>query len=174
MTSYGSKLNFKPSFEFKLNLPETRRYELLQGALILKLEPGSAGVLIQATSGCIGNQYQNSWVKKGKGPLPPSGAIAPKKYTVSTQRLWLPHVKGVEGSFYAIAPFEVKVGSLTRGDFGIHFDANVPGSAGCCVIKHQDHWDYFRQVMDDLRSMGHQQVALAVRYGLPATAIATA
>lgn len=172
MTTATKKSSFIPSLTFELDLPETPRYELLQGKLIMKLTPESNGVILQATSGCIGNQHQRAWLKKGKGPLPPSTAISPKKYWVSTQRLWLPHVKGVEGSFYAIAPFTVTVGGVSRGDFGVHFDANQPGSAGCCVLKLQEHWDLFRQGMEGVRALGHQQVPLFVRYGFLAPVVA--
>lgn len=50
----------------------------------------------------------------------------------------------------AIFPFEVNLGGLSRGDFGIYFDANVPG-AGCIVIRQQDHWDLFRNQMSVFR-----------------------
>lgn len=153
-----------PRLEFYLSLPNSRSQRLLSGCLILKRSSSDAGIKLQATSGCLGNQYHRSWVLKGKGPLPPTSAIAPHEYSVSTQRLWLPHVKGVEGSFYAIAPFSVSVTGINRGDFGVHFDANVPGSAGCCVIQLQKHWDMFRSWMSDIRSVGIQKVPLEVTY----------
>lgn len=101
---------------------------------------------------------------KGRGPLPPSLKIAPYRYKISTQRLWLPQVKGVEGSFYAIAPFTVQLGGTSRGDFGIHFDANAPGSAGCIVILLQEHWNLFRKLIAEFRAAGHQQIPLEVFY----------
>ncbi len=58
----------------------------------------------------------------------------------------MPNVKGVEGSFFAISPFAVKLTNVTRGDFGIQFDANVPGSARCIASRKQDHWDMFRNL----------------------------
>ena len=57
----------------------------------------------------------------------------------------MPDTKGVEGSFYQILPFEVPTDGAIRGDFGIHFDANVPGSLGCIVLTTQRGWDAFRR-----------------------------
>ncbi|WNN89693.1 hypothetical protein [Gloeocapsopsis dulcis] len=153
-----------PTIEFSLHLPNSNTRELQKGTLVLKQDPNKAGIRLQATSGCIGYQYSGSWKFKGRGPLPPSRAIEPLGYAVSTQRLWLPHVRGVEGSFYAIAPFSVPVGKTHRGDFGIHFDANVPGSAGCIVLPLQDHWDIFRKIMEDCAHKNVQQIPLNVVY----------
>ncbi|MUL39316.1 hypothetical protein [Gloeocapsopsis dulcis] len=159
----------QPTIEFHLQLPNSGQRELLKGFLLLKQEPNNrAGIKLQATSGCSGYQYSGSWKLKGRGPLPPSRAIEPLTYSVSTQRLWLPHVRGVEGSFYAIAPFSVKVDEgKSRGDFGIHFDANVPGSAGCIVFPLQDHWDVFRSFIANCAHKNVQQVPLNVMYTVP-------
>ena len=125
----------------------------------------NAGVKLAATSWYRVNQFYGSWTLKGRGPLPPSKIVAPKTYSVSTQRLWLPQVKGVEGSFYAISPFAIQVnGMVSRGDFGIHFDANAPGSAGCIVILLQEHWDLFRNLMAQFRTGASQQIPLEVIY----------
>jgi len=156
------------SIEFHLPLPLASTKALAKGFLLLKSDPSKSGIKLQATSGCSGFQYSGSWRLKGRGPLPPSKAIEPMTWSVSTQRLWLPHVRGVEGSFYAIAPFSVRVDEkTTRGDFGIHFDANVPGSAGCIVLPIQDHWDVFRKWIADLAHQKIQQVTLSVTYSSP-------
>lgn len=153
-----------PSLFFQMDLPSTSGHKLLEGALIIREELGSGGIKLRATSGISLYQYHGAWRFKGRGCLPPSKQIAPLNYLVSTQRLWMPNVKGVEGSFYAIAPFQVNAGGTLRGDFGIHFDANVPGSAGCCVIRDQSHWDLFRNTILDWREDGHQQIPLTVVY----------
>lgn len=158
-------MNSKPSLEFYLALPPGGNQLLQMGCLLLKENDKSAGIKLSATSGCRGNQYAGSWKLKGRGPLPPSVAISPKIYNVSTQRLWLPNTIGVEGSFYAITPFSVPIaGGMHRGDFGVHFDANVPGSAGCIVIPIQDHWNTFRETLQKWRTASHQQVPLTVVY----------
>lgn len=144
---------------FIMTLPSAAKGSLVYGKLTLIRKKGDAGKVYHATSGCIGCQYWGSWKLKGKGCLPPA-----LDYSISTQRLWLPHVKGVEGSFYAIAPFNVRVGSVTRGDFGVHFDANVPGSAGCIVLDLQEHWDDWRNEIEICREKGQQSIPLAVTY----------
>lgn len=153
-----------PRLEFSMDLPVSAASHLVNGHLIIKKERGLAGIKLKATSGCRGSQFFRSWMLKGRGPLPPTGVIFPLTWTVSTQRLWLPNVKGVEGSFYAISPFQVVLPGVTRGDFGVHFDANVPGSAGCCVIQSQEHWDLFRECMEQFRLMKLQQIPLSVSY----------
>lgn len=119
---------------------------------------------MRVTSGLSGYQSKGSWRIKGRRPIPPSQQIIPQKWYVSTLKRWIPDFKGVEGSYYSISPFEVNLLGVTRGDFGIHFDANVPGSAGCILIRMQDHWDLFRQQMEVFRADGLQQVPLFVSY----------
>lgn len=155
-----------PSLAFEMNLPAKPTNRFVLGKLLVRKEPGAAGVAIQATSGCIGNQFFRAWNRKGKGCIPPTTEIAPRHWTVSTQRLWMPDVRGVEGSFYAIAPFQIKIDQVLRGDFGCHFDANVPGSAGCIVFPIQQHWDVFRASMASFRAAGYQSIPLSVRYWL--------
>jgi len=145
-----------------MKLPSKPVSHLVKGKLRLSLNADNpdGGILFEALSGARGWQYRGSWVQKGKGCLPPR-----KDYSISTQRLWLPHVKGVEGSFYAISPFMVNAGNgVMRGDFGVHFDANVPGSAGCIVLPRQDHWDIWRKHVEDLRKDGLQSIPLEVVY----------
>lgn len=157
-----------PNLEFHLSLPKTSIETLVSGELIIKEENHGSGIKLKATSGQRRYQYIHSWVLKGRGQLPPSAAITPHKYTVSTQRLRMDNVPGVGGSFYAISPFEVVVTSHTRrGDFGIHFDSNAataPGSAGCCVVQIQDHWDLFRDLMQKFRDAKFQSIPLLVIY----------
>ncbi|MEL7406329.1 MAG: hypothetical protein AAFN00_05125 [Cyanobacteria bacterium J06558_2] len=52
-------------------------------------------------------------------------------------------VKGVEGNFYRINPNVVTTKSGTeRSYFGIHLDANVPGSLGCPVMDRRNFNDF--------------------------------
>lgn len=145
-----------------MKLPSRAVSSLVVGTLTLKLPTSvdGGGIVFQATSGARGWQYKGAWLQKGKGCIPPR-----TDYTISTQRLWLPNVKGVEGSFYAISPFMVNAGNgVMRGDFGVHFDANVPGSAGCIVLPRQDHWDIWRKQIEELRKQNYQSIPLKVEY----------
>lgn len=153
-----------PRLEFNMTLVEGTQWQLTEGTLLIKKDIDNAGVKLRATSGLAGYQAKGSWRIKGRGYIPPSHQIIPQQWSVSTQRLWMPGVKGVEGSFYAIAPFVIRLPGVARGDFGIHFDANVPGSAGCIVIRQQDHWDLFRKEIELFRLDGIQQVPLFVSY----------
>lgn len=161
----------QPSLEFHLELPQDSVPTLIDGYLLVKDEPTKAGVKLVASSGLKGNQYINSWNLKGRGPLPPSRLIGTTGYSMSTQKLWLHHIRGVEGSFYAISPFSVKLPSVTRGDFGGLADAGFPsktaenaGSAGCIVIRRQDHWDTFRRLLEAFRIAGFPSLPLLVHY----------
>lgn len=154
-----------PSLEFNLRLPIVEHHSLIAGQLIIKETHSGSGIKVKATSGLAKYQFKGSSKYKGRGCLPSTNTISPDKYTVSTQRLWLPNIKGVEGSFYAIAPFMVNAGdNVKRGDLGIHHDSNVPGSAGCIVIQQQDHWDIFRAWMQKFRENRFQSVPLLVIY----------
>lgn len=139
-----------------MDIPNSPVKNMIYGKLVLKDETKS--VSFMATSGVGLYQFHGGW------KVPRRGLIPPRRYDVSTNRLFLPNVKGVEGSFYAITPFSLKIDGVTRGDFGIHFDANVPGTAGCIAIKQQDHWDTFRKVMAEYHALRIKEVPLEVVY----------
>lgn len=119
-----------------------------------------------ATTGQRFYQGIGSCNKKGKGGIPPCKIVGIDKYTVSLRPIFMPQVRGVEGNFYQIFPFEVLVdqyGKKTaRGDFGIHRDANVPGSAGCIVIPSGEHWQEFEELMKKLQDKGVKTLDLFV------------
>jgi hypothetical protein len=143
------------SLHLQMQLKESQL--LLSGLLELHCE-GKKVNAYKATSSLAGRQYPGSWELKG-GPIPPGN-----KYTVKLNPLWMPNVRGVEGSFYEIAPFEVPTNGATRGDFGVHFDANVPGSLGCVVLSTQTGWDAFRRDAKMITTKGATSVPLAVVY----------
>ncbi len=118
------------------------------------------------TSGLPNNQYSGSTRLKGKGPIPSCKYAQVECYEVSTKSILCNQVKGVEGSFFAITPYLVtlKGESLQRGDFGIHFDANVPGSSGCIVFRIQKEWDEFRLLMNSFQLAKIDRLRLHVSY----------
>lgn len=146
----------KYSLRFELNLQESS--ELLIGKLQLLRDSKEANCY-SATSSLRGRQYRGSWELKG-GLIPPGQA-----YRVATAPLWMPNIKGVEGSFYAITPFEIQTAGVTRGDFGVHFDANVPGSMGCVVLTTQRGWDACRRDIKLIAAQGIEFLPLVVEYG---------
>ena len=118
----------------------------------------------KATSSYASKQYPESFHERG-GMLPPQYRVPGLKfYTVSTKPIPMPRTKGVEGNFYQILPFEVitdKGGK--RSDFGIHKDANAPGSRGCIVMS-GDRFEQFEQAMKELRTQGISEIPLFVQY----------
>ncbi len=87
------------------------------------------------------NQRFDCLESPGKGPIPANNVIGVDCYSVSTTPIYMPGVKGVEGNFYKINPHMVTVNGLKRGDFGVHFDANAPGSSGCVVLRTSVGWE---------------------------------
>lgn len=116
-----------------------------------------------ATSGCPGNQRWDSLDDVGRGPIPRNDQVQLDHYTVSTKPIFLPQ-RGIEGNFYKINPHLVDIWGKTRGDFGIHFDANAPGSAGCVVICNKPAWNDFQEMMKHYQQAGLDSVPLIVEY----------
>ena len=147
---------------FSMLLPNVPESVLKVGNLIYK--NNGLTETFAATTGSVGNQYRGCQNKIRKGCLPSHISVGIKNYEVSTQRLWLPQVKGIEGSFFPIQPFSVDIRGTIRGDFGIHFDANVPGSAGCIVLRTQAGWTRFLEIMASLNTRRIKSVPLHVNY----------
>lgn len=118
----------------------------------------------KATSSYATKQYAESFHERG-GMLPPDYRVKNLPfYTINTQPVPLDHIKGVEGNFYQIFPFEVITDrGGKRSDFGIHKDANAPGSLGCIVMS-DDRFAQFEQAMLELRSLGEMTLPLFVQY----------
>lgn len=155
---------FVPTLIFEMKLPKFRSWELLTGSLTLKETAASAGIKFLATSGCCGHQYSQSYLLPGRGCLPPSEAIAPKSWEIDTSPVYLPAVKGINGNFYPIKPFAVTVLGVTRSDLGLHQDTNVPGSAGCVVIRDKQHWQILQERLQRYASQGIKKLPLTVKY----------
>lgn len=118
----------------------------------------------KATSSYAAKQYAESFHERG-GMLPPQYRVPDIPFwTVNTTPIDLGHVKGVAGSFYQIAPFAVTTDQGgKRSDFGIHQDANAPGSLGCIVMSGDRFWE-FEQAMTQLRHRGETDLPLFVQY----------
>ncbi len=144
-------------YSLRFDMATRKSNQLLAG--VLRLIQGQAEInAYAATSSIAGRQYRGSWELRG-GLIPPG-----EGYQVATAPLWMPDIKGVEGSFYAISPFEVQTVGALRGDFGVHFDANVPGSMGCVVCSTQKGWDAFRRDMKSIHAQAVDYLPLVVKY----------
>jgi hypothetical protein len=136
---------------------------LIEGRLLLiEVDIQAIADTYIASSGLPGFQNYSDLLTVGKGCIPPNSRVG-IKYTVSSVPYYMPDIKGVEGNFYAIAPSEVTIGGVKRGDFGIHFDANLPGSAGCIVLRTAVGWQAFELAMKRL-SVVDTSISLLVSY----------
>jgi hypothetical protein len=144
-------------YSLRFELQPQESIDLIIGKLQL-LRDGKQANCYQCSSSLPGRQYPGSWEVKG-GLIPPG-----KFYRVETSPIWMPNIKGVEGSFFAISPFEVSTKGATRGDFGIHFDANIPGSLGCPVLVTQKGWTAFIRDMKLIAAQDIKAISLSVDY----------
>lgn len=140
-----------------------QRRELIEGRLLLLNSASIVNTYI-ATSGLPNNQRFDCLSSPGRGPIPQNSLIGVDCYQVSTTPIYMPIVRGVEGNFYKIDPHEVTINGTLRGDFGVHFDANVPGSSGCVVLRTELGWQAFEKDMKFLFNSGIKQIPLLVSY----------
>ena len=153
----------KPLLIYHQDLRETS--ELIEGRLLLvDCETKTIKNTYIATSGLPSNQSYDFLSLRGRGPIPPNNLIGIGSYSVATSALDMPNVRGVEGHFYKIDPNTVTVANVERGDFGVHRDANVPGSSGCVVLRTELGWEAFEKDMQSLASSEIKQVSLLVSY----------
>ena len=134
------------------------------GRLCLRhLEDGTLTVWV-ATSSTESKQDAEDFHEKG-GLIPPEYRVPGLgNWSVKTAPILMPQTKGVEGNFYQILPFEVKTDKGgVRGDFGIHKDANAPGSLGCIVMS-DESFKGFEGKMKELSAEGIKDVPLFITY----------
>ncbi len=146
----------KYALTFSLSTESTD--ELILGTLTLSKDDLEVNAYI-ATSGLPGYQGDGDWVRRGRGLIVPD-----KPYQVITTPIDLRGTKGVEGNFFPITPHFVDSGVGVRGDFGIHFDANVPGSSGCIVLKTQRGWLAYQRDIKAIADEGIDEIPLTIIY----------
>ncbi len=153
----------KPLLIFHLDAAKSS--DLVEGRLLL-IDKSSDKIIerYRASSGQPNNQTYSHISAKGRGPIPPQYECNIDFYQVITIPIYMPKLKGVEGNFYKINPHSVKLGALERGDFGVHSDANVPGSAGCVVLTSAAGWADYQVQMKKLEALGINQVPLLISY----------
>lgn len=130
---------------------------------ICSLENGTLEVWIARSSHAT-KQYRESFHSRG-GYLPPEYRVPDlTNWTVSTVPIDLTKHRGVAGNFYKITPFEVTTDlGGKRSDFGIHLDANAPGSMGCIVLS-KKRFGEFEAWMKILENETITKIPLFVRY----------
>lgn len=145
--------------------PLRQTADLIEGRLLLlDSEKSQIANTYIAASGLPNNQTFNSLWSPGRGSIPPQNIVSIDRYTVTTTPIYMPGVRGVEGNFYVINPHLVTVNGVERGDFGVHFDANVPGSSGCVVLRTDTGWQAFGKDMKTLADAGVKEIPLLVSY----------
>lgn len=154
-----------PYLTFKMTMRIKAQPDLIVGRLYLQRE-GKKQIEWRATSGLPYCQFHQSWVMRGRGPIPPSADIIQGLYTVETNKYWYPLVVGIEGSSYRIHPERVFTALTERSNFEIHFDANQPGTAGCIAITSQQDWDHFRATILEIHNEGIRMIPLHVNYSI--------
>jgi len=136
-----------PNYFFVYNQQFNRDRGLDWGRLSLnQLNPDKTLYIWTATSSVESKQQGESFHNKG-GLIPPQYRCGIPCWYVETKPIPMPSVKGVEGNFYKINPHSVTTDKGgVRGDFGIHLDANVPGSMGCIVMDKTRFADFERVI----------------------------
>lgn len=120
--------------------------------------------IIKASSGYATKQYPECFHERG-GMLPPAYRCKEVfTWKVGTKPIPMPNHRGVRGNFYPLTPFEVITDrGGRRSDFGIHLDANAPGSLGC-IVTDAKRFALFEGWMQRCRDIGVEQVPLFVGY----------
>lgn len=85
-------------------------------------------------------------------------------YFVKTTPIDMRGTRGVRGNFYQILPYRIKTDKGgDRADFGVHLDADYPGSLGCIVMS-QDRFEAFEGAMESLKNRRLLLIPLFVQY----------
>lgn len=137
--------------------------KLLLGELSVRDGNNKSSSAYTATSGLPKNQKPDSQDDKGRGPIPECKLVKIQSYSVCTNPIDHKNTPGIKGNFYHIIPDPIRVNQTQRTELGIHFDAGVPGSAGCIVLKDTAQWISFQDFMADY-SKDFSHISLIVEY----------
>lgn len=139
---------------FKMDITKTS--SLLWGHLFL-FEEGKQICSLVATSGINNFQHDGAFKAIGKGLIPPY-----EELFIHTEGYYLP-TKGIEGLFYPVLPSPMPI--YGRSEIGIHYDANVPGTAGCIGIQNRSSFlKIFVPLMERACREGLKRIPLQVEY----------
>lgn len=137
--------------------PAFRSQYLIDGKLQF-FRGGLLELTVIASSGAPGYQYRGAEKIRGRGLIPES-----RMWHINTRGYWL-DTRGIEGMFYHITPDPFRGDGFVRAELGLHRDANVPGSAGCIVVR--DSKIFNNRVVPFLAGLSREQqsINLAVEY----------
>ncbi|NET15302.1 MAG: hypothetical protein F6K08_21940 [Okeania sp. SIO1H6] len=150
---------------FKLSRAQT--WNLIQGSLSVLDNNGETIFEAIATSGQPGYQSADYHWRRAKGCIPSEDMISNGPIRISTHGYYTSTI-GIEGMFFHILPdpFYGKNGGI-RSEFGVHLDANFsysPGSAGCIVLRYENDFDIFIDLMAKAKQAGRKEIPLAIVY----------
>ncbi len=148
----------------RFRMPLKQTDELLIGELSI-MDGDTEINSFLVTSGLPGCQSLEHQSARGRGPIPACQKVGISNYSVRTTPFDQRGTTGIEGNFYYIEPDPVDV-PPRRGEFGIHFDANVPGSKGCVVFRKRGEWEDFQDFMLQYKRQGFQSISLIVEYNV--------
>lgn len=137
--------------------------ELVEGSLSI-MDDAIEIMSFRATSGLQTFQYLDAQSLIGRGPIPSCKKIGRAAYTVRTSPFDLSSEPEVDENFYYIEPDPIDVDGLLRGEFGIQFDADSPGSAGSIVLRDKEEWHKFQGFMKTYLDEGKSGINLIVEY----------
>lgn len=155
--------------DFAMNL-DRHTGNLSEGRLVLRsvsrkdgITKGRTHVVWVCTTSTANKQGIDAFHQKG-GPIPPEYRAGIQSWEVDLTPIYMPDNAGVRGNFYKIDPHVVTTDKGgERGDFGIHLDANVPGSLGCPVMS-AERFKSFEAEMKRLKDLGYRKLPLFVTY----------
>jgi len=158
-----------PHTRFRMHL--TASNNLLIGEFSIHYEEHRFDVF-PCSSGLRGYQLPEHYWTRGKGPLPPSIAVA-QDYKLSTTGYWS---RKVEGLFFHFEPDpiwpvgilakDVKDDTPRRGEIGLHLDTHGPGTSGCEGIQGEDYFARIEELMAIFKAEGKLFLAHHVEYDL--------
>jgi hypothetical protein len=164
---------------YRMNLSTSPQNSLIMGELqVFQDNDAQPQKVLPVTSGIPPYQHLLSEDLVGKGPIPACKTVGIDGYFINTTPLDRSQKVGIEGNFYWIdKPERVTINGVGRSEFGLHFDGNVPGSAGCIVFPNRTDWAWFENFMKDYNKQGFSHIGLIVEYNqvdpLPSNSILT-
>lgn len=157
----------KPSTDAKLAhsalfyMPLGYKPTLQIGRFVLKNAEGANLCEVRATSGSPSYQQRQHLWTRARGPIPDLNGLR-----LDTQMHWS-DTPGIEGEWFDILPVYLTNPNTKarRSYFGLHRDANAPGSAGCIVILNTSE---FRNIviphLKYANQKGVQDIPLSIHY----------
>lgn len=147
---------------FTMNLTSESETSLVKGQLAV-MDDVQSTMSFEATSGFPTYQYINAQNLIGRGPIPACKKIGINAYTVRTSPFDLVNIAS-EDNVYFIEPTPVDVDGVMRGEFGIQFDGDIPGSSGCIGLLKSEDWQNFQNFMTNYQQQGFDSINLIVEY----------